>query len=984
MTLLSQIAAAWRRRMESTPCTSEPGSDQSLHATPSEIPDLYESDRLRELRRFLSIQPPTFSNRTMPLSGQERSPVLLSFARHRRIPLSWHADASTVSPLFYLLLFLRDDCDRCRKDGFLAAHVVRATAAELYWTFDSDAFEQKLAEDAKAALPAAGAADERRVGGNGAAGSVARKHDIETAKPLPVPAEGQRPWLLKVHGRRYVIKTVAGRDDPDKAWEAIAAIEPLAWATAENAEKPTQVPWGFLEEVDLQPSLIVREFQRLDAERTLAKTLATTAAGLLKSLEPKADGTLPPEVAERVDETALSYRKLSAPIRDITEKLRTLKERAKRLGYYLPIDEDGDTAISFPVGESSWESRTLIAGRLYRQSRQSVTCTYSIDVVRYYGYPFWYPYWPYLFPIVEKHTKEVLRSYDHFEEIKHYREPWVDRKEALSNGGFTCLMTELTDQGYVCDNGVSLQEVMNRCRVDDGFREHLAVFLPVYQQSLTEGVEKVKYLIAVRPMPGYEPTSFPQVFCEEQLSYRADWRGYQLGELLQSVGLAPGEEREVTITRSESTKTERVESITTVLDVTRSQKDDLQTSLENRASKEQTSKNTSNWNVNASGSLFGFSAGGGGGGSNEQTSREFSEDIRKMATSATREMRANQRQEIKSSTSTTASREATEGAKSRFSNINQGSTLNLFFYQVNNVFRAGLFVDGLKFVYRSSTPLIWGTSAYDTQSFRLREFPNLLERIARDPALFVFAAAGDGGITKQFVSGPSAELLERVAQLSNDAFEQVKTSLLDQVVSTVAADYTNARENPELPELAEGGEGGAAQHAFVATGEALDFARALLTGAESLRARIAEASTALAPAATALSGVRGTLEKHLAVTERVRDEAQRLLGVVGGDSFADRSRNALRFFESLTRVNAPIEQHTLLTPSAATYVDAVVGALPATEPYSEQMRALELRLREARVETQQAVAEAVPSAARGIRELRLPVKEGDVLGISAR
>jgi hypothetical protein len=65
----------------------------------------------------------------------------------------------------------------------------------------------------------------------------------------------------------------------------------------------------------------------------------------------------------------------------------------------------------------------------------------------------------------------------------------------------------------------------------------------------------------------------------------------------------------------------------------------------------------------------------------------------------------------------------------------------------------------------------------------------------------------------------------------------------------------------------------------------------------------------------------------------------------------------VEMLESLERNQYTLEPHTLVTPSTATYADAIVGQRAATEPYSERMREVEIELKKAEVEARLSFAE---------------------------
>ena len=723
-------------------------------------------------------------------------------------------------------------------------------------------------------------------------------------------------WVIRSGDRWYRVVWQQGLDAAEvakidltqweqyeSAWDGkIADLEPLAWAVSSAATSPDFLPFSYLESVDISPHLILEEFARAKTDFDIATATGELGKKLLEELK-SGTGATP----ERVAETVNFARDLRSTLFDAEWKIRRLKERAQRLGYYLAtgltVDGKADNTFNRPTGPDAWKTETVEVGRLYMVEERAATFQVRQSSLKT-GWNLRIPS-PLdglslsLVPLQGGSVKDVLSSigsifgrrkkrvdrvvnvevrYPALKEVTPSTEPWEDMRQKLQSSGFQCVVAELTDDGYATRDGTPVREMLRRCLFDEAYRTKLAIFLPLYQERLEDGIARVRYVIAVRPEPGDEPVGFPSLFVEESISYRAEWRGVELGQLLHSISLAPGEERSVTFSRTIERTAERVDSITSVLDVTRAERLDLSSQIQTTVSREKNSKSSSNWNASAQASVGWFGGSAGGGGSSEQSVRDFTETIKKSAMQATKEMRVNQRQEVRSSTTTSTKVTTAESTQSTFRNINQGTTLNVLFYQLNNVLDAGFFLDRLRIAYRPSVELIAGSRIHDLITRNLEGAEALCQGLCSDP---VFQ---DGSFTYDYGS--------------------VDRRVLLSALQTIQRDYCQDNSN-----------GGTEERSTTAATAALLLEQALVRLPEPLRNAFGQVG----------GSVLGVLERS------ATQEAWKELGAIRA-------------------VGKAFQRHELVTPSTACYADCVVGALPGTEPYSEAMRSAEIRARNAEVE----------------------------------
>lgn len=859
-------------------------------------------------------------------------------------------------------------------EDMLAAQVVRTAApgagvpgAEAYWTLNEErrASRLKEAHQGLGTLLLDPATLERPV------------LDQFTAQGEWIIKAGNRRYMVQFRPElspddkaNLNLQDPAGYDD---AWKKhVRGLIPIAWAMDPNAQVPDFYPFGYMHSVDLAPQLITEEFAKLKAAYDVAVASNTLGDAILASF---------PSMIERdpdyIRAQANHARELKSQTYLPRSRILTLKQRAAKLGYQLATGFQfnglADNQILRPTGPDQTVTETVEIGRLYTAEER--IATYTVKQSEYVtkwgisplnpfgsgdilpgvslpgladlgglisglgiisggglgglslpGLPFGglpVPGLPGLGFGPKRHRRDypvtVSVNYTGLREVNVDMEPWEAFRQELQRASFHCLMAETGEQGYVVEGGVPLREILSRCLVDEDYRQKLAIFVPIYQQSFDQELVKVRYVVAIRPEAGYEPLGFPSIFCEEDLSYKAEWRGTEIGELLHSISLAPGEHRDVTITRTVDRKTEQIDSITTVLDITKTDKLDLESSLEETLSREQNRKDTSNWNVNASAKIGWFEGGGGGGGSQEKTVRDFAETIKKSAMKSTREMRVNQKQEVKSSTTATTAVNTIESTKATFSNINQGRTLNIQFHKVNNIFKAGLVVENLRLSYVPSTELIQGLGIHDVLTFSLRDLSSLLACANNDVAL----TGGD------FLY--DLPTLER--------------RILRTVVRTILRDYVE--DDDVEPVVVDEGH----------DGENLSAARSEMAGLVASLLREGARAFGLPPEAKQpLETVVGFLEDSLKHTDTSIGVGQYL-------SALDECQHYVAVLTKLYKKGQVIDPHTLTVPSTATYADAQVGQSPSTEPYSERMREAEITLKYADIESRRAESDARRSLA---------------------
>lgn len=679
-----------------------------------------------------------------------------------------------------------------------------------------------------------------------------------------------------------ILDFLSDRQSYDQAWDSqIDHLEPVMEVTG-NEKIDAFQPFARAEEIDLSLHAIIEEFQELDAYSDFAKTLSDKAEAIPKAIDADVAS------GRDIDELLEKYRNLKLRYQNIERAKKRLQYRAQKLGYFLAVK---DVTDHVPVPEAEEFKVSAKKGELYRGVRKVATWNESVSV----PVPVWEWSWFHLrtFTRLENRSIKRHRRYTDYERVSMDLEPWEGKRKELQDKGYDCHLFDLTDAGFTDENGQGIETIMARCRYDENFRRRCALFIPAYEQRLTKGRIKTKYLVIRAPQPGIAPVAAPRLMIEEALSYRTEWRGTELGELVYSLNLAPGESRTVSVTRTFERQTETTRSITSVLDVTESRSNDLASAMETEAKNEEEHSKSSHWDAKASGSYGPFSASASAGGAGNQTSKQFARRMQSIAKNAAQSISRSTREEISAASRTTAKMESTESSVGQIANINQGRTLNLLFYRLNNLFHGGVYLEDLHIVVTPGTELIAGTGIQIPLTYRIAELAEALdEMVAREPFIDYF----------------------QIDPIS------VRSHALKAIYDTILFEYLDRKS------LAAMGVGEEDRKSLPAV---FDQSSGMLTFERPPEMPVLENT----------GDPKETRER----TDR-ESEYEENLGKAG------------KILLGLTARNVPIEPHSIVVPSGALYLDALVGMRAATEPYSEQMRERELLLKSAEIEEKQARA----------------------------
>lgn len=680
----------------------------------------------------------------------------------------------------------------------------------------------------------------------------------------------------------------------EAAWQKhIEGVE-LVFETPDDA----QTCYMDFEEIDLRPVIIQGKYEELRIVRDFAKRVKASVVGVMEKIIDQITGTdLDVDELEQLQRKVL---RLEIGEYDAQRRIERLVSDAARLGYRLFIKDEPEKILY-----SDGRETILKPGKLYTTYRRTAFWTEYVST----KVPVTVGWWIFRRRVMKKvdvpHPKEQV--VEDYQEVDTIKDIFAETRSAMIKGGQQVYVFEQSPSGLVSTEGEMLRQIMDRCKYDEAFRRSCVVMLPVYEDSLTGQRLLSKYAVYKRPLPGLVANILPRLSLEESLTYRTAWVETQLGELLNSINLAPDEERKVTITKRFEQETTVTRTSTSIFDISRAETSDLATEMENQTRQEQESSKSLQFSTKASGGWGAFSAEASASGGTSSSLKDMSQSISKVARKAAKSVSSQNREEVSTTATARTTISHTDETVATIRNINQGRSLNLMFYRLYNKYKGGLYLEGLRFDVIPSVEVIAGSGVHESKSYSLEELPSMIAEFKA--AQLPFAIKDDEAYTNR--------LLERIETLLRTEYA---------TDSGVEAPTLNALMAAPSDAPAESDVGAAS----VSVGR-LTF----------LHYR--------AKAQTGRSEVGIKPKKLSAVEQRAE-----------GAGFSDTDSNLAEFSEMLRRTiihsDEPIAPQELLVAAPGLYLDAVVGAQPSTEPYSERMREQTVALKMAEVALTQADA----------------------------
>lgn len=720
------------------------------------------------------------------------------------------------------------------------------------------------------------------------------------------PARVLQGLILKDgYGRHYLCKSSARITAEDFA--TVEAYEAFWRKKLESVEicfrvaDEKAVPDGTtrVEYIDLTPKAIHEAYDELMALQAVDKDLQTAVDAPSQQLLSTALQGLNLEEVDRLQNTITSIRLRRL---DLKRRLERLVGKAAELGYLLFLEPQKD--LKFPDGTTR---PNIQAGQLYQQYQRTYTWTTTVDRVECQARRGLRKLTSF-FGIESPEPKRWQESKAHSENIMDVRlveandNPLAKRLTELGKS-YAVFVFQQTPRGYRTADGTSLRDVMLRCERDETFRKRCAALIPTVETSLSGQRIIVGYNVFLAPLPGINPTALPQLSVHESLSYRMVWQDTHLGEVVNVVNLAPGEARKITVRRTYEQESRFSQKRTSVFDLQERESTDIATEVERQL--EHT--NSAGWNLSASSSgdvsvpVEGVNVTGSASrsfGYNQSVS-SFSKLVTKEVRKASQSINRNLKEEVSTDSQRTTRVASFDEYTSTIANINEGRTLNLMFYRLRNRYQSGLFLDDLQFRVTPSVETIAGSGLRDVRTFEPTDFDGLLEEFS------------------------SSRLPFDLNEADELRYGRLVMEKLEHILDTEYAVPAPVAPEPEaLRGLGAAGSSGGQP--------------------EPMRLLVAfPAADDDTRYASAVEAERRLRDEHRSVGDRAAEEMktlERKLREAAEAAHEEKRRVLKERLDGLALLGRMIDRQTIDLVAPGLYVEALVGAIPSTEAYSERMR----------------------------------------------
>lgn len=681
----------------------------------------------------------------------------------------------------------------------------------------------------------------------------------------------------------------------EAAWKSLENFSGYQLAVVFSTSDDAKLFSSSVTQIKREAPLFKEEYDRLNAQLEFVNLFNTNSKKFTEDMmkDPKLFQILWDDEDE-LEKVAGTYANVKAKASVLEQKMRQLAEKVKEHGYFLALKDETIGPVAVTRGKI-YQTRldTYTRKDVYRrQERRKIGDGKNKR---------------YVYVWVETPVYTAV-SYVNYIEVNLYDDP-VTNFVNKNLKDYNVYTVERRFGGFYTESGIRITEILKRCENDEAFRRKCCIIIPQYDFLLSNKNYYVGAFLYKHPLPGFIPTRYPSLGLREELSYRLAWNGTEIGHLISSINLAPGETRTINVSSKFKQTTSQTASFKSISDINTSESFDLATEFQNEATKEMSRTDSMSASVGGSYGIGPFSASASASGSRSTNLKTFSRDMARVAKKSAQSINRKLTQEI-TSTSSLSTEVSQESNKSiTISNINKGSTLNLMFYQVNNKYDSALFLTDVDVQIGATYELIAGSNIYETFSFKFHELDDIFEKV--HPEILPGKTLDPGG--------PDAPEWKKYWAKIVETFKQA-----------ILKEYDTTSGAPESAGVLTFSQSQAFQDTFAAI----------------KRARPAEVRANMINLPE-LSGDSLSLKMFEMVELNEEDgdhdklKGKRLLDA--GDKFtvcevAKMLKTALVNKEITER---PLQTETLVISSGGLYVDSLVGAMRGTEDYSELMRELE-------------------------------------------
>lgn len=700
-------------------------------------------------------------------------------------------------------------------------------------------------------------------------------------------------WIVQLREQFFLIKLNSDNEDFNtinaylKTWDHVIDRISLVLNQEEGAtDLKNTIP--FSKQYDISLSAIIDRHQEINSLKKLKSNRENLATALGTKIEGLKDFEYE-DFTNAIENIEEKYAILTKANADLLREERILEERVKKFGYEIEYVE----GVSKIYKNISFLRATQVA---YREKYRKRIRIGFFKITYRTGWRTRYK--TVKIPVIKKEHVAVVES------------PWATDLKTLTENGFTTHFLELTDSGYISQTGESLNSIMEDCKLSENIRLSTVLMIPIYDQSPTNGIRKVGYDMIVRPLYNDVPSVIPDISIEETLSYKAAWKGVEISELIESINLAPGESRRINVKQSFESNRSETQSVTSILDVTEKKSSTFSDFFEqtNRDTKERTS--TKSWSAKASGSYGGFGGSASGGGSTKETNKSFAQKIKRAANQSAREMKKQSRVEINTKLSESSKLLIDETISSQIQNINEGRSLNLLFYKLDNVYEGGLNLENMKLTYTRPIQLIKGADIRDIRTFDLYAFDEFLDMVTSDLML----------LTSYNYTGIMSEIREI----------EIRFSIIFKILKKIFKEYLY-----DIP-----------------SNLSISYPEKIDANNKSISGKIINYKDVKTPLTELMKSIENQQEKYVEINQMLKKykieeswyNAYKPAITSLKSIQVEIEDKAYKLFNSLEFQPVSIGgKHTFSIPSNAAYLDCVIGASSGLEEYSELMRVEELR-----------------------------------------